>query len=366
MLQRSMREDAQHRRRPRIGRIPLVWRLFAANAAVLCVAGLALVLSPVTVSSPVLAWELAAITGGLAVMLLVNLWLVRRTLLPLERLRREMERVDLLRPGRRVHLRHAADPDVGALADAFDAMLDRLEDERRASAGRAISAQEDERRRVARELHDGVGQTLTGLLLQLERASRSGGDGPPGIVEAREDARASLEEVRRIARQLRPATLDDLGLVTALDSLATTVSAATDLPVRRRFANDLPELSREEELAVYRVAQESLTNVVRHARATEVELRLEHADGGVRLIVRDDGVGLEVEEGASGGLRWMRERAVLVGAVLTVRSAPSTGTSVELVVPRPPARATEDRQRLGREARAAPRDGTATADDQRS
>ena len=146
-------------------------------------------------------------------------------------------------------------------------MLDRLEAERKQSVGRALAAQEGERLRVAQELHDGVGQTLTGVVLQLGRVAR---DMPEpwlsGALEAQETARGSLEEVRRIARRLRPEALDDLGLASALHVLGERVAEHSELRVDVHVQSGLREFSVEEELVLYRVAQEALTNVARHAR----------------------------------------------------------------------------------------------------
>jgi two-component system, NarL family, sensor histidine kinase UhpB len=290
------------------------------------VATLALVLTPVTVSFPIAVAELIALAGGLAAMLVLNLVLLRRVFGPLARLANVMRGVDPLRPGERAPL-GAADPEVADLAAAFDAMLDRLEAERRDSARRALAAQEGERRRIARELHDEVGQALTAVVLQLDHAWRSGDRDE--IAEAREGLRTTLEEVRSIARRLRPEALDDLGLASSLAALTNDVTRRTRLPVERRIGIGLPALTPEAELVIYRIAQEALTNVARHARARQAHLALERRDGGVELVVRDDGIGLDgAVPGA--GLLGMRERAVLVGARLEVGSAAGGGTTVRL------------------------------------
>ena len=157
-------------------------------------------------------------------------------------------------------------------------MLDRLESERRDSARRALLVQEGERQRIARELHDEVGQTLTGVMLQVEGLA---GEIPDELQdqldELRETARHGTEEVRRIARRLRPEALEDLGLESALAALAAAIGEQAGLRIERRLEPGLP-LSEEQELVVYRIAQEALTNVARHAGATEVQLHLERAD----------------------------------------------------------------------------------------
>jgi two-component system sensor histidine kinase UhpB len=313
--------------------MPLVWRVFLGNALVLLAACCALLLTPVTVSSPVAAQEAITIGAGLLVMLLIDLALLRRAFTPLESLARRMEHVDLLRPGLRAEER--ADHEVAVLTEAFNAMLERLEDERRGGAERAVVALEDERRRVARDLHDQVGQALTGVLLQIDRAAR-GVDGAPraGLEDAREAARTALEDVRHIAQQLRPEVLDDLGLASALRSLAAAMGRASGIRIVCVIERELPPLTPETELVVYRVAQESLTNVVRHAGATRAELRLTATRGRVALTVRDDGHGLDPGDvGNDGGIRGMRERALLVGADLRVTVPGEGGTLVALEVP---------------------------------
>jgi two-component system sensor histidine kinase UhpB len=310
----------------------LFWRLFSTNALVLAVACLLLLLGPATVSNPVAAGEAVVVVLGVCVMLLVDLWLIRRALAPLERLADAMDGVDLLRPATRPLVLETPDREVARLAHAFDAMLQRLQAERRDAAGHAARAQEDERRRVARELHDGVGQTLTALLLQIDRAARvlPGDD----LEEVRDAARAALEDVRAIARGLRPEVLDDLGLPSALTALATSFARSTGIPVTRRIAADLPPLGQERDLAAYRIAQEGLANAARHAAADEIELSLQRRPDGVVLRIADDGRGLPPSEPTGpGGLRWMRERALLAGGSLRLLSTPRGGTVVELVLP---------------------------------
>ena len=308
----------------------MLWRVFASNAAVLVVATLVLVLSPITVSFPIALVELIALAGGLAVMLMTDLLLLRRTFRPLARLTSVMRGIDPLRPGERAAI-DAADPEVGELAAAFNEMLGRLERERRESARRALAAQEGERRRIARELHDEVGQALTAVVLQLDRVGRRTPAAGADAAEARETVRATLEEVREIARRLRPEALDDLGLASALAELTNGISRRTGVQVERRIAADVPPLEAEEELVIYRVAQEALTNVVRHAGMTAATLALVVRDGRVELEVSDSGSGFEPEKVSEGaGLLGMRERAVLIGAQLEMSSRRGRGTSVRL------------------------------------
>jgi two-component system, NarL family, sensor histidine kinase UhpB len=315
-------------------RLTLHRRIFLAYVSVLLLALLGLVLAPVTVSVPVRAGEVVVLVGGLVAMLALFRVLLRRALDPLERLTMLMERVDPLTPGQRLDV-DARDGEVAALTEAFNGMLDRLEGERRESARRALAAQEGERRRIARELHDEIGQVLTGLVLRGETLSRRAPDDLRGdLEELREAARHGAEEVRTIARRLRPEALDELGLQSALLALCSAVSERAGLRIVRDLERDLP-LNAEQELVIYRVAQESITNVVRHARATTLHVTLRRDDaGGVLLVVRDDGVGLPPDaEKASNGLRGMRERALLVGAEITIGPARPQGTEVALRLP---------------------------------
>jgi two-component system sensor histidine kinase UhpB len=312
--------------------IPLIWRVFLTNAVVLGLAFAGLVAAPVRVSVPVAAGEIAVLVGGLVALLAVSLALLRPAFRPLDELAETMRRHDPLTPGRRARV--AGDPDVAALAHAFNDMLERLELERRDSARGALMLQEAERRRIARELHDEVGQTLTGVILQVEGLA---GRIPVGLRdqldELRETARHGTEEVRRIARRLRPEALEELGLHSALAALATAIGEQADLEVRRRL-HDTPSLTPEQELVVYRVAQEALTNVGRHAHATNVELRLERADQATVLSVTDDGRGLAPGTlPSASGIRGMRERAMLIGAGITIGASQTGGTQVQLTIP---------------------------------
>lgn len=314
--------------------VPLFWRIFGLNALVLGSATALLLWAPVTVSVPVLLTEAAILIGGLVVMLVANAALLRIGLAPLERLIRLMGTVDLLRPGQRL-----AVPRRGGLAElirTFNDMLERLEAERATSSARALSAQESERQRIAQELHDEVGQSMTAVLLELKRAAdRAPEELRADLQLAQETTRESLDEVRRLARRLRPGVLEDLGLTSALTSLAGDFATHTGLTVERTVAPDLPALGRERELVLYRVAQEALTNVARHAEARRAELTLRHTDGGVLLSVTDDGRGIGLAREGS-GIRGMRERALLVGATLDVGAAsPQGGTRVMLTVTTP-------------------------------
>lgn len=319
----------------RLSRLPLVWRVFAINATLLAIATLLLALTPVTIHAPIALVEAIDLVVALAVMLTANFLLLRHTIGPVDRLVERMRTVDLLRPGQRFV--ESGGIEVVQLTRTFNEMLDRLETERRESAARVLRAQEAERLRVARGLHDEVGQVLTGVLLQLDSLARADDASRANeIEETKQSVRQALEEVRRIARELRPEMLEHLGLVSALTELSRRFADQSGLLVSRRFADDLPPLSGEAEIAVYRVAQESLTNVARHADASRVEIALEPGVESVVLRIADDGRGLPEALASSNGhtgLRGMRERALLVGGALAVKRSSEGGVEVRLEVP---------------------------------
>jgi two-component system sensor histidine kinase UhpB len=292
--------------------------LFALGTAVLA-------FSPATVSSPVVLTEAVVLALGLAAILVANALLLRRTLVPLDRLARRMDSVDLLQPGER--LPEAGSAGAVRLTRAFNTMLERLEAERASGVARALAAQERERRRIARELHDEVGQSLTAVLLDLGRRGQAAELGG-----ATETVRATLDEVRRIASRLRPGVLDDLGLLSALSSLAGDLGRLTGARVVRELDPATPALSPEADLVVYRIAQEACTNIARHAEAAEVHLGLAPDGDRVVLRVSDDGRGVGGSP-AGAGILGMRERALLIGAKLQVGPAPGGGTLVRLDVP---------------------------------
>lgn len=313
--------------------MPLFWRIFLTNGALIVVTGLALAISPATISAPIAAIEGVVLSVVLLLVLGANYVLLRRTVAPLERLSLAMRDADLLSPGRR--LPALGEGEIAELVHSFNDMLERLEAERRESGRRALAAQEAERQRIAAELHDEVGQSLTGVLLLLERIA---GEVPAGrratFSEAQQTVRRTLDEVRRIAQELRPEMLEHLGLVSALTALARGLADRTGLEIERRFAPDLPPLDPDAEVAVFRIAQEGLTNVARHANASRVLLSLEQGRDSIVLRVVDDGRGMDGGAAASGGgLRGMRERALIIGAALAIDRSPGGGVEIRLEVP---------------------------------
>lgn len=315
-----------------VGRLSLPTRIFLSNAVVVGLAALVLILSPASVSAEAQLKEVLVIVGGFVAILLIDLAVLRRAFAPLAQLTAAMRTAEPLQPGRRVPV-YGADAEIVELTRTFNEMLDRLEQERRDSVRRSLDAQEGERMRIAQELHDEVGQSLTAVTLQLERLSRIV---PPEVAgeleEARETARSSMEEVRSISKRLRPEALDNLGLASALEVLADRMSSQIGMPIARAIEGRLPPVGPEVEIVVYRVAQEALTNAARHSGASAMHLALAASDGTLALAVRDDGRGIgDAAPGA--GLLGMRERALMVDAELEIAGARGSGTEVRLRVP---------------------------------
>ena len=219
----------------RFERLPLVWRIFAINATLLAVATILLALTPVTIHASIALVEVIDLVLALLIMLTANLLLLRHTIKPIDRLVERMRTIDLLRPGQRLVERGGVE--VAELVRTFNQMLDRLETERRESGQRALRAQEGERLRIARGLHDEVGQVLTGVLLQLDSLARADeAHRRSDLEETKQAVRQALEEVRRIARELRPEMLEQLGLVSALTELSRKFASQSGVRVERRFA----------------------------------------------------------------------------------------------------------------------------------
>lgn len=312
-------------------RLTLFWRVFGVNAGLLGGIAVLLLLSPVEIDAPIKARQALIVVGALVITLGTNAVLLRRAFKPLERLARRMDTVDLLRPGQRLPVR--GDDEVGRVVAAFNHMLDRLESERHENGRRVLAAQEAERLGIARDLHDEVGQLLTGVLLQLNSIAETAPTHRAAIDQAREAVRRALDEVRRISSELRPETLEHLGLVSALTELSTTFARVSGVQVERRFDASLPPLHPDAELAVYRIAQESLTNVARHSEATHVTMALERGIDSVVLRVIDDGRGFGGAPVEHGGVRSMRERALLIGGALAIKEGVAGGVDVRLEVP---------------------------------
>ncbi|MGN6871048.1 MAG: HAMP domain-containing sensor histidine kinase [Solirubrobacteraceae bacterium] len=327
----STRADDRSRRY-----VSLFQRVAAINALLLllAVALTIVILVPGHESSYRIDVEGLVLIAAVALVVLLNLALLRRVVGPVQRLTALARDVDLTDP---VPAVPDAEPssEAGELSHTFHQMLVRLQGERREATGRVLAAQEAERLRIAQELHDQVGQELTAVLLLLSRLStRAPEELRPAVLDVQNAVRTGLEDLRRIAIELRPEALDDLGLESALSVLCDRFAQRAGLDVDCRIAEALPELPASTELVIYRVAQEALTNVARHSGSERAELSLGPQDGQIVLTVRDHGHGLAAGQPSGSGMRGMRERAGLVGAALEIQDAdPGPGAEVRLRVP---------------------------------
>jgi signal transduction histidine kinase len=295
-----------------------------------------------TVTSQMLLTTLVVALAGIGAAMLLT-WLLTRPILDLVATTKEVGRGNL-----QARAPHWADDEIGTLADAFNQMVTDLDASQRAVAekeqartsllSKLITAQEEERKRIARELHDGVGQMLTSLMVGLRLAQRSEST---AVMQARTEelcatASETLEQVRVLSRELRPSMLDDLGLVAALERYTSEFGRVhTTLEVDLHC--DLPErLPSAVETALYRIVQEAMTNAARHGKASNIGVLVSRRNGAVQTIVEDNGTGFDVDlvrnRRSSVGIYGMRERAELLAGTLEIESGPS-GTTVYAEIP---------------------------------
>ncbi len=280
--------------------------------------------------------------GGTALSALIYGVLLRWALRPLEQLQ---EAVEALRQGRmdiQVPIHPFSDAQMEQLVETFNQMIETIASNNERLhwlSQRILQAQEEERARIARELHDEAAQWLTSLLIRQRLLIRSlPPEMRPEIEEIQRMTAAALEHLRRIAMELRPAILDDLGLVEALRWLAEEFQKQTGLPVTLEIHGRIERLPREVELVLYRVSQEALTNIARHAKATQVEIHLNCGGDQLEMVIADNGIGFDPEivrksRSRSMGLIGMAERLSLIDGTLDIESAPGKGTRIRARVP---------------------------------
>jgi two-component system sensor histidine kinase UhpB len=332
--------------------LPLFLKVLVANCIVVLIGvGLGTWFTLNFVASPSareVHWAAIAVmlVVGFGGSVLINAGVLSLALQPLHTLERTVDRVaagDLAARARRVLFR---DPDVERLGETLNTMLDVLHEHRgllQKMSEQVLAAQEDERKRIARELHDETAQGLATLLVRLKILERAKTEPEMRgqIDELRELTAETLEAVRKLAVELRPATLDDLGLVAALEGYTDAYSSR--IPIQVAFSSPgfdsrQERLAPQVELVLYRVVQEALTNVAKHAAASEVRVELCRRSDEVVATVEDDGYGFDVEDVMRSrerglGLFGMQERMALVHGQLVIDSAPGRGTHIYARVP---------------------------------
>lgn len=333
----------------RLRALPILYKVLIANAAVVvlgAVAGTWLTVVTVRRLPDHQAVNLAVwfVLTGIVVSLVVNYLVLRAAFRPLEALTEAARAIGRGDFSARAGTSAFGDPQVSHLAASFNATLDELARDRaqiRSLASQVIRAQEEERRRISRELHDDTAQILFAQLLRLATLKSSPDAGVQQLASSLEEMTAeALEGVRRLALELRPPALDDLGLLAALGDLAQRFTETSGVPVDYQARGARGRMRPEIELVLYRVAQEALTNVAKHAGASRVWLDLERAAGDVTLSVRDDGRGFlrhgsesPDERGLGLGLFGMEERVALVGGTFHIWTRRGRGTEVFAYIP---------------------------------
>jgi two-component system sensor histidine kinase UhpB len=284
---------------------------------------------------------------GIALSLLVNFYILKSALRPMQELRKIVEQVKVGQNIPAEPLLMYTDPDIHRLVQAIQSIFKRLEDRTKqlqALSERSINVQEEERKRIARGLHDDTAQAISSLIIQLERLENQDSidwvKAQKSIAEARYLAIRILDDLRKNIWDLRPSILDDLGLVPAIHWYAHTCLEEAGVMVNYDIPNENMRLESHLETLLFRISQEAFTNILRHANAGTVTIRLWNKNGQICLEIEDDGRGFNVQE-ISGlavsrkqlGLLGIEERISLVGGESTIISTPGKGTLIQVLVP---------------------------------
>jgi two-component system, NarL family, sensor histidine kinase UhpB len=332
--------------RARLSSISLFQRIVIGNAVIIVFGAVIGTLVTRHLAQQATDWWLIMLfaTGGILVSLVINSWIVGAALNPLRDLGRLVKR---LQSGKSAISLKNPDPYTSRMANTVRSLFHQLEERNRelqALSERAINAQEEERRAIAQSLHDDTGQALSMLIIHLDRIDErilpSQKELKGQVAEARALAANALAELRRILSGLRPAILDDLGLVPAIRWFARANLEQASIPVDISAPESLPELSPAVTTTLFRIVQEAVSNIVRHAGAGAVTIVLEENSGLVQLRIRDNGRGFDPLHASRDavelqqlGLLGIRERAEQLGGQVRVESAPGQGTSLHVSIP---------------------------------
>jgi two-component system, NarL family, sensor histidine kinase UhpB len=324
----------------RLLRFPLFYKILVANVGVLALVAVGCALVTRSAAANESINFAFVVTAGLALSVVSNALILRLALSPLRQLEDTARRVRSGDADARIVPTPLADRDFERVAETFNMMLDSAQAYRqrlREVAARALNAQEEERKRIARELHDGIAQSLAALRVRLRMARSADAESAVAALERiSADLGEATEELRRIAQGLRPPALDMLGLAPAIESCARSINDTTGLMVDTDMGPVGGQLTSDAELALYRIVQEALSNAARHAGARTARVSLDAADGVVTAVVSDDGHGFSVEaEMARGGLGLfgMQERGAYVGGSVQIESEPGAGTRIVVTIP---------------------------------
>ncbi len=350
MLKTTFRQkDPPHPLSSKIRAVPLLYKVLIANVAIVmfgAIAGTYVTATTFQDADVPSRFELMLVYVAIGVLLSVgvNYLVLRAAFQPLDSLERLAEAVRSGDLSARAHPLPFSDPQLSRLVQTFDDTLDELErarDRLRELTMQVIVAQEAERKRIARELHDDTAQVLFAQLLRVTALTSSPDEAVRETAESLESMTVeAIEGVRRLALELRPPALDDLGVREALGDLAQRFSENTGMHVDLEVIGSRDRLSPEVELVLYRVAQEALTNVAKHANATNATIRLSRTPERVELTIDDNGLGFVAgqtrksdERGLGLGLFGMEERSALIGGSFVITPLSPTGVRVAVSVP---------------------------------
>ena len=350
VLEMDWFEQIIERIQPRLQGLSIFARLFIGNSIIIIIGAIGgtLVTRHLLVQAADLWLIILFSFIGILLSVVTNGLLIRNALSPLYQLRHTVERIDAGQIGIDKDLLEDTDPDIKKLAVAIQSMLNQLENralQLRALSGRAINAQEEERKRIAREIHDDTGQALSMLIINLERLSNNLSPNANGVHEELEATRKlairTLENLRNAVHGLRPSILDDLGLIPAIRWYVQSNLDHSDVKIKVIDSlGDYSNLDAQQKIGLFRIAQEAINNVARHADAKVVTISLCRVENKVCLRVEDDGSGFNkqsIEDRALKdrrlGLLGIKERAELFGGKVNVDSAVGVGTVIEVHVP---------------------------------
>lgn len=327
-----------------IKRRPLFQKVVIANTALIAVGSMAgYYMEEKYFDSGDIGFIALFLFSDMALSVLINYLLVKIAFRPLDDVTDTMKAIRAGHRGIRVP-EVTNDPQIEELSKSLNSMLNSMDLQRKRAAASVIKAQEEERKRIARELHDETSQSLTGLVIGIRMVQEIVPNDMPEIIERlgniNDLAHATLNEVHTMAIRLRPSVLDDLGLAAALRSYSKEFSEITGIKVEMQLLGMSQRLTPELETVLYRVVQEALTNVARHSGAANCRITLKRRERTINGVIEDDGKGFDSqtvmmsdEKGRGLGLHGMKERIELVGGSLEFDSRPNDGTSIFIEVP---------------------------------
>jgi two-component system sensor histidine kinase UhpB len=322
--------------------LPVLYKVLFANSVVILLgASLGTYLATQLHSRGGLPTLVGFVVCGLLASVAINFALLKLAFLPLTRLRETMRQVQVGELGTRAPVT-GLDPDADQLALAFNKMLEALDDVSKSRAGQILEAQEQERKRIARELHDETSQVLTSLLISLALVEETvtSEEARRRVADTRALAHQTLRAVRNLSIDLRPSALDDLGLLPALRWYIKEYQQKCGVDVELTATGLKERLPADHETALYRVIQESLTNTAKHAHARKAWVAITQEGGAVRVSVRDNGRGFDAPavlrtpwQDRGLGLAGMQERMLLLKGSIKIESVAGEGTRIEIAVP---------------------------------